>query len=550
MLKRLSVRNYLLIDELELELDRDLTIITGETGSGKSIVIGALGLALGDRAEAGVARDPSKRCVIEVEAEVKGKMMQPWCERHGVPYEPLFLLRRQIDPGGRSRAFINDTPVRLEHLRELGERLVHIHSQHQTLLVNDPAFQLELVDQAAGHGVEVDAQATRYSAWRDTVAELDRSREEEARSRAEFDYLRFQLDELETAGLREDEQGELEGALRRAESAELIMNVLRATEEGLAGDDGVSSALSAIKAQLSKISTVDPEAAGIAQRLESARLEIADLAGEAARLASKVNSDPGEVERLRERLDLLLRLQNKHRVGDVAALIALREDLRLRTARIGSLAGTIADLEKREAVHRREMLDHALRLSTARQTAIGPLESRVIAQLQELGMPHARFAFERTEIAPGPSGIDAIRALFSANRDRGPEPLDRVASGGELSRVMLALISFVAESRGLPTVIFDEIDSGVSGEVAHRVGSLLSRMARERQVIAITHLPQIASKAGVHLQVTKEQGAETVVTSIHPVDGEERVKVLAQMLSGKRTGKAAVENARELLKGS
>ena len=554
MLRRLSITNYLLIDALELDLGKGLTIITGETGSGKSIVIGALGLAMGDRAEAGVARDAAKRCVIELEIDAKGLGLEDWCEAHGILHEPLILLRRQIDPGsgigiaGRSRAFVNDTPVKLEQLRELGERLVHVHSQHQTLLLNDPGFQLGLIDHVAGLAPKVAIYAQCHGQWRTAASELERVREEEARSRAELDYLRFQLNELDAATLREDEQPTLEQELSRAENAEVLVNVYRSTEEGLSGDDGALNVLATIKAQVGRIAALDKEAGSLLERLEGARLELKDVADEAARLASQISVDQGEAERMRDRLDLLIRLQQKHRVKDPASLIALREDLRERTTRIGSLGEQIATLEKEEARLHKEVLELAASLSKERDLAIPPLQEEVSVQLRDLGMPHARFSFERSEGQPGPRGIDRVRALFSANKDRSPETLEKVASGGELSRVMLALLGLAAESRSLPTVIFDEIDSGVSGETAHRVGALLARMAKDRQVIAITHLPQIASKADTHLLVSKDQEAEVVTTRIRPLKTEERVNALAQMLSGKKTGKAAVENARELLK--
>lgn len=546
MLHRLSITNYLLIDGLELDLGKGFTSITGETGSGKSIVIGALGLALGDRAEGGVARDGNKRCVIEVEADAEGQ--GDWFTANEVPWEQRVVLRRQIEPGGRSRAFVNDTPVRLEQLRELGERLVHIHSQHQSLLVNDPVFQLELIDSVAGLGREAARHATLHAGWRRMEKDLAAVREEEARSRTELDYITFQLSELDGAALIEGEQADLERKLQRAENAESLVKVLLATEEGLSGDDGAIGALAAIKTQVARIGPMDTEAEKLATRLDSVRLELADVASEAGRLAANISVDPGEATRMRERLDLLLRLQHKHRANDTHALIALRDELRQRSQRIGSLADRIRELELHEGAARVAAMDLAARLSRDRRKAMIPLQEKVQAQLHDLGMPHARFHFMHEVVAPSATGVDSVRAGFSANKDRAPEPLDKAASGGELSRVVLAMIAFMAESRALPTVVFDEIDTGVSGEVAQRVGALLANMSKDRQVIAITHLPQIASKARHHLLVSKDHEAEVVTTSIRPVNGEERVLALAEMLSGKKTGKAAMENARELLR--
>lgn len=555
MLKRIAITNYLLIDELELDLRKGFTAITGETGSGKSILIGALALAMGERADGGVARDPSKRCVIELEVEVKKLDLESWCERNEVPFEAPMLLRRQLDPGsspgigGRSRAFVNDTPVRLEQLRELGERLVHVHSQHHTLLLNDTGFQLGLIDHYAGLNEYLRGYAERYSAWKKLRAELDAVREEEARSQSDLDYLRFQLEELESAQLVADEQPSLEQALARAENASELISALQSIEQGISGDEGVLAPLSHLRQVLAKAAKLDTSVSGLNDRLTSVAIELKDIADEAEQQSAQVSLDPKEAERLRERLDTLIRLQQKHRVRDTDGLLALRDDLRERTRHIGSLSERIGVVEAEERKIFTDVEKRASGIRAARLKALDPLSAQVTEQLQDLGMPHARFVFDHKPVEIGPNGMDQVRALFTANKDRSPALLDKVASGGELSRVMLALISLAAESKSLPTVVFDEIDTGVSGETANRVGALMARMAKDRQVIAITHLPQIASKADTHLLVSKDHEAANVTTSIRPLLAEERVNALAEMLSGKKTSKAAVENARELLKG-
>jgi DNA repair protein RecN (Recombination protein N) len=444
---------------------------------------------------------------------------------------------------------VNDTPVRLEQLRELGERLVHVHSQHHTLLLNDTRFQLGLVDHAAGQAKGVTAYRADFRAWRAVADELARVREEEARSRAELDFLQFQLDELDQAQLKDGEQEQLVQDLERAEHAGEIQQALQATDTAIASEDGVLGTLATLRQQLMKSARHDAAVNELLTRLNSVAIELKDIGSEAEQLALGVSLDPREAARMQERLDVMLRLQQKHRVKDSAALLAVQEDLRGRTQRMGSLSERIAALEGQERTMQQHVVAEAERISTARRKALPTLEVEVVMLLRKLGMPHARFVFEHQLTLPGPQGIDAVRALFSANKDRAPEPLDKVASGGELSRVMLALISLSAESLGLPTVIFDEIDTGVSGEVADRVGEVMARMARKRQVIAITHLPQIASKADVHLLVSKDHTAEVVTTDIRPLLSEERVQALAQMLSGKKTTKAALDNARELLKG-
>ncbi|MBS1568269.1 MAG: DNA repair protein RecN [Bacteroidetes bacterium] len=550
MLHRLSISNYLLIDHLELDLGPGLTVLTGETGSGKSIIIGALGLALGQRAEGNLLRDPAQRCVIELEMlpGEASSLLEDWCARNGIPQESPMVLRRLLDPGGRSRAFVNETPVRLEQLRELGEGMVHIHSQHHTLLLNSPAFQLGLLDHCAGQGQQVKAYSRTYRTWRSAQEHLAALRAEEAKAQGDRDFLQFQYNELEAAQLAAGEQAELERALARADHAGELLAALRGMEEGIAGDRAITAQLAAIRQGAAKAARVDTAVHALAERMHSAAIELKDIAGEAAQLAEQVGMDPKEAERLRERSDLLNRLMQKHRVGEADELIALRDGLKDRISGIGSLGEQVQEAVRKEAHLAKEALLLADGISAKRIKAMAPMAEQVSGLLQELGMPHAVFSFSHERTAPGPVGIDGIRALFSANKDRAPEPLDKVASGGELSRVMLALISLAAASKELPTVIFDEIDTGVSGEVAHRVGSLLRAMGRQRQVVAISHLPQIASKADTHLLVTKDQEEGRTRSGIRPVVAEERVEALARMLSGKKTTKAALENARELLK--
>lgn len=548
MLKHISITNYLLIDALELDVRKGFTAITGETGSGKSILIGALGLAMGGRADSGVARDATKRCVVELEVDLRKLGLGGWFEEQGIPAEAMTIMRRQIDPGGRSRAFINDTPVKLDQLRALGEHLVHVHSQHHTLLLNDTAFQLGLVDHVAGVTAKVIEYRERYEQWKAQRIVLDALNEEDARAQTELDYLRFQLEELEAANPLADEQATLEQALTRSENAEVISAAYQGIVDGVEGEQGALHVLNALKQSGARTGRLDDDLHQLYERLEAVRIELKDIAAEAEQRGAQVDNEPQQAERLRERLDLLLRLQQKHRVADNAGLITLRDDLRKRTGHINSLGERIATLEAEERTMHAGLVSKASVLSVERVRALEPLASFVTNQLRELGMPHARFVMEHTVQALGPHGTDSVRALFSANKDRGPAALDKVASGGELSRVMLALIGLAAESKQLPTVIFDEVDTGVSGETADRVGLLMKQMARGRQVVAITHLPQIAGKADTHLLVSKDHQADPVTTDIRHLADEERVEALARMLSGQKTTKAALENAKELLK--
>ncbi len=548
MLLRLSISNYLLIESLELDWHKGLTAITGETGSGKSILIGALELAMGGRADGGLLRDPEKRCVIELEMDLRTVDVGDWFTSNEIPLEDRTILRRQLDPGGRSRAFVNDTPVRLDQLRDLGLRLVHVHSQHHTLLLNDAKFQLGLVDQLAGQAPAVAELTEHYRTWRQVAKELNILREEESKARAEYDYLEFQRVELDQATLKEGEQESIEADLQRAEHAGERSDAFAAIVSGTGDDGGALSALNSVRTSIAKAARVDGELAALLERIQSAAIEIKDINDEAARLAQAVEVDPAREEHMRARLDLLIRLQQKHRVRTVAELLDVLADLEKRTGNISSLADRIVLAEQQEAAAAKRYAERARAISLARTKAVKPLANKVERILHDLGMPHAVFQFEHRSTEPGPLGTDSVRALFTANKDRAPAPLDKVASGGELSRVMLALISLAAGSRDLPVVVFDEIDTGVSGEVADRVGTLLAEMGADRQVVAITHLPQIASKAIHQLEVTKESDGDRVRTRITALTADARVEAIARMLSGARTTKAAVENARELLR--
>lgn len=547
MLRRLHIRNYLLIDVLDLDLGRGLHIITGETGSGKSILLGALALATGERADAGTAREAGQRCVVELEVDLGDMDIAPWFEAQELPYEQHTLLRRQIDPGGRSRAFINDTPVRLEQLRELGSRLIHIHSQHHTLLLNDPTFQLGLVDHLAGVTEQVAAYRKDHQHWRTLQRSLEEARTAEARAKEELDFLQFQWQELDQARLKAGEEAQLTEELGRAEHAEEIRGTLEGLSTELESERGVLSGLMSLRQRLSRTAKVHSGVDQLMQRLEAVRIELKDIAQEGAALAEGIDVDPQRLDLLRERSDLLNRLLQKHRRATAEELLGLQSHLADRIAGITGLDERITLLEREERQAHAQLSQLAAQVSQARQHALVPLGRRVEEILHELGMPHARFRLEHRTGELGPQGIDSVRALFSANPDREPAGLDKVASGGELSRVMLALISLAAASQDLRTVIFDEIDTGVSGEVADRVGRLMAAMGLERQILAITHLPQIASKGDHHFAVTKEDEDGQVHTRIRPLEREERVRVIAQMLSGSTVTKQAQENARVLL---
>jgi DNA repair protein RecN (Recombination protein N) len=473
--------------------------------------------------------------------------LEPWFASRELPYERCTLLRRQIEPGGRSRAFVNDTPVRLEQLRELGARLIHIHSQHHTLLLNDPAFQLGLLDHLAGVAEQVSLYRLEFQEWRTLKRALEEARAGEERTRGELDFLTYQWQELDEARLQPGEDVQLSDELASAEHAEEIRGALDGMASDLEGDRGMLGVLASLRQRLGRAARVHRGVDALVQRMDAVRIELKDIAQEGAALAEAVEMDPKRLEQLRERSDRINRLLQKHRRASVDELIVFRDELAGRRAGIVGLDEHIASLEREEAAIRLRLTDLAERLSNARRIALVPLGRRVEGILHDLGMPHARFLIEHRTGELGPQGIDSVRALFSANPDREPAALDKVASGGELGRVMLALISLAAASKDLRTVIFDEIDTGVSGEVADRVGSLMASMGRDRQVLAITHLPQIASKGDHHFEVSKDGADGPVRTRIRPLEREERVKVIARMLSGSTVTEQARENARVLL---
>ena len=414
MLRRLHIRNYLLIEALDLPLENGLTIITGETGSGKSILIGALALAMGERAEAGALRDPGARCVIELEVDLGHLDLAPWFTGQELPYEAHTIMRRQLEPGGRSRAFINDTPVKLEQLRELGTRLLHVHSQHHTLLLNDTRFQLGLVDHLAGNVERLRAYEAEYIQWRELERDLERLRTEAARSKAEMDFLQFQLNELDQARLQEGEQERLEQELARADHAEELQHSLKQVEEGITAERGLQVQLAALRQALTRPARLDAGVNTLLERLNAAYIELKDIADEAEHLIGRVDLDPREAQQKRERLDELLRLQQKHRVTGTADLIAIRDDLSRRTQHISSLDERIADLASRASDLSGRAMTMAKELSKERTKAVKPLALQLERILHDLGMPDAVLQFDHRKVDIGPQGLDAVRALFTA----------------------------------------------------------------------------------------------------------------------------------------
>jgi DNA repair protein RecN (Recombination protein N) len=549
MLAKLSIDNYILIRNLDIEFFQGFSVITGETGSGKSILLGAMSLVLGQRADTSALLDKSKKCVIEGNFRLTGYGLEPFFAMHDIDYDDITIIRREISPGGKSRAFINDTPVNLNLMKELGDKLVNIHSQNSVTTLNDTDFQLTVLDSYAhqtGTFASYRHDFKRYSALK---KELDELRNKEARSKGELDYNRFLLDELSKAVLRENEQEESEQRLEILSHTEEIKGCLfKAAEKTGRAEINVLLLLNDIIAGLSAGSKYHPALEEIARRVKNNQIDLKDIFKEIERLEEDVHFDPEEIQQLTRRLDLVYRLQNKHQVKTVGELLLIAQQLETRIRDDNNLELQIKSTEKEMDRLYGELLRHAELISEGRFVVKNEFEKEVQAKLVQLGMPAAKFRVDITrneEISN--DGLNMVRFLFSANKGVEMSDLARVASGGELSRLMLTVKSMVSEKNLLPTIIFDEIDNGVSGDVAGKVGNILRKMSEEMQVIVITHLPQIAGKGGHHYNVFKSEDKDTATTLIRKLKNNERVEEIAKMMSNENITASALKTARELL---
>ncbi len=556
MLKKLSISNYALIDNLEISFDGGLNILTGETGAGKSIILGALSLILGQRAESRYFFNQQKKCVIEGTFIIGAFHLKQFFEENDLDYEAETVLRREISADGKSRAFVNDTPVTLPILKALGEKLIDIHSQHATLEINDPEFQLLVVDAVAKHSDLLNEYRTKFKAYRKASNKLKQLIEESDKAKADLDYYQFQFDELEKAGLVADEQEALEQELYSLNNAEEIKrNLLGAFYLMQDGETAAIIQLREAGHQLSLLEKHSPKAAELHQRLNSAVIELKDIATEIEHIEQQTQVNPERAEEVNNRLSTIYNLQKKHRVDSNAELLQLQNELsgKIQQAVFGDEA--IEKLKQQLDSDKKELEALAAALSANRKKVIPEIEQQVLQSLAEMGMGNASMTIELSQADKGNSpsggmgdnGIDIVRFLFSANKGHSLAEMSKVASGGELSRLMLSIKSLIAQNTALPTIIFDEIDAGVSGEVANKVGQIMERLAANLQVITITHLPQIASKGQAHYFVYKDDEGAATYTRIKQLDKNERILEIAKMLSGDKPGESALQNARELL---
>lgn len=544
MLRRLTVENYALIDSLVLEPDARLNIITGETGAGKSILLGALGLLLGARSDAAVIKDASRNCVVEGTFDLAGRGLEPFFDENDLDFAPQTTLTRIVTPAGKSRSFVNDIPVQLATLRELGTRLIDIHSQHQNLILSSEEFRTSALDTVAGNGDLLAQYAAQYGQLTELRRRLAALREAAEEGRRNEEWLRFQTEELTAADLRAGEQAELEEELAVLENADRIGEALTGLRNALDTDEtGILSQLKAAETALAHIQPHYPAAGDYAARIRSVIEELKDIDSSATVESERIDADPARLAKLSGRLDTLLALQQKHRVADEAELLALRDRCAAQLAAIDHGSEAIAEAEAALAAAEKKTAALADKLRKARVKAAPAFSEVIRTTLADLGMPETRFEIALTPVDLGRTGADAVEFLFSANRGAEPRPVGKIASGGELSRVMLALKALLASRMQLPTIIFDEIDTGVSGRIADAMGEIIAGLSATMQVVDITHLPQVASKGSAHFVVSKRDGR----TSIARLTDEERVGEIAKMLSGNTVTDAALQQARILL---
>ncbi|RNL51704.1 DNA repair protein RecN [Pedobacter jejuensis] len=549
MLQKISIRNYALIDSLDIEFDKGLNIITGETGAGKSIILGALSLILGQRAESKYFFNQDKKCVIEGTFLLVDENLKVQFEEADLDFFNETTLRREISIDGKSRSFINDTPVNLSLLKQIGEKLIDIHSQHATQEINDVDFQLLIVDSLSNHFTLLCDYRNGFKKLKSNTAQLKKLISDAADARSKQDYEQFLFNELEQANLKEHEQEELEQELEKLTHAETIKRALL-TATGLLTESEPSAIqlLKEAQIQLQSIEKFDPEINILFERLRSSIIEIKDIADETATIEGNTLHSSEKLDSINQRLDSLYSLQQKHRVANTSELIALKNQLEVNLNQLLSSDENIEQLKKANEQLKIELTKQANQLSANRKKAIKLVEEQTTKTLHQVGMPNAKLVLSQTVLTElNKDGFDEINLLFTANAGQPPAPVNKVASGGELSRLMLSIKALLAKHTSLPTIIFDEIDTGISGETALKVGEVIADLGENMQVISITHLPQIAAKGNSHYFVYKNDGDGKTTTGIRKLKQEERIATIAEMLSGKNPGASAIENAKELL---
>ena len=551
MIQKLHIQNYAIIDGLNVDFSGRMNVITGETGAGKSILMGALSLILGDRADTAVLLEKDRKCFVEGTFTLAGnKRVIAFFKDNDLDMEEDIVIRREIAPSGKSRAFVNDTPVNLEQLRKLSGQLVDLHRQFDTLELGETDFQREVLDALAGQAAALEKYQGVYRSWQAASRELSRLQEQKAQFNKEVDYNKFLFDELNDAGFRDNELEELDQELKLLSNVEGIKTALsKIYYELKEGEQPMVQQLKTLLHTMQGFSTYHPELPVLTERMQSVQIELQDIAAEVERLNDHVNYEPRRIEDINERLSMGYKLLKKHGVQTTGELMILRDQLEEKLQASLNVDESIAVREKEVTRLLEEAKKQAAVLSRNRHAQVKPLEDQVNKPLKQVGMPNAQLKVQVTPAELQAAGMDVIEFLFDANKSNRFEPIRKVASGGELSRLMLCIKSLVAESIDLPTLIFDEIDTGISGEAAKQVGVIIKNLSRKRQVIVITHQPQIAGKADAHYFVYKDTKGRQVKTGIRLLSQDERITAIAQMLGGEKPTAAALENAREMVGG-
>ena len=550
MLKQLQISNYALIDAIDINFEAGFSVITGETGAGKSILLGALGFALGDRADTNVLYDKDKKCVVEAQFELDDDTLRPLFEENDLDFERECIFRRELSPQKKSRAFINDTPVALQTMKEIGSQLVDIHSQHDSLLLTDANFQLRLLDNIAQNGSLLADYQKEYGQYNALKRKLNELKDIATKNTAENDYLKFQLDELDKADLKEGEYADMEQTLHIMENAEEIKSLL-VTANGLLDNSeaAILGQFNELASTLSRLKRLLPDTESLGERIDNLKVELKDIAYDLRRKEDETQFDESELQTLQERYDLLNRLMMKHRVGDFETLIALRDSLKEKVNAFENIDEAIAKAEKELKDSEKRLSAFAKTLHEKRCQAAIAFGEQVTVLVRQLAMPFAVFQVAvESQATFTNKGTDSIRFLFSANQGVAPDDVSRVASGGELSRLMLAIKSAVSGYNYIPTLIFDEIDTGVSGEVAAKIGSIMRQMGQTLQLIAITHLPQVATQAERQYFIYKDNAGERTQSHIRLLNHSERITEIAKMLSNDKVTDEALRAAEVLLK--
>ncbi len=551
MLTRLSIQNFAIIDEATICFSPHLSIITGETGAGKSILLGGLSLILGERAEATSFFDKEKKCVVEAEFDVKGLELNSFFDEEGLDFEEHTLVRREIIPGGKSRAFINDTPVNLQTLKKLTAQLVNLHQQHDTLELNDISFQLKLIDSISGTKDLLKKYRHQFKSFRELEKNIHELKEQLDKAAREQDYILFQFTELKEASLTEGEQENIEQEMNALVHAEEIKRNLSTASAQLQNNEGnISDELRTVLQLLQATIKFQPDLEELVNRLKSATIEVKDIAVELENREMKLQFSPDKIIELQNRLDIIYRLQKKHRLNSIPELLQLQNQFDSQLLSLQNDTSKLDQWNEELSLLKKELTTLAQSLSKKRLSVISSIEKEVNSLLKEASMPYAQIKFEhklKPENDFSENGIDLFRLLFASNKGSDFIELNKVASGGELSRLMLCLQSLVAESVSMPTLIFDEIDTGVSGEAARKVSIILQKLSSRHQVICITHLPQIAGKGEKHFFVYKENLKSRTYTRVRELKTEDRIIEIARMLSGEKPTEAAIKNAKELM---